>query len=415
MKRIVRSSLLGVFLSGFLHAEPAEKPSAQPAALPVAVPTQASDELASLLRIGAAKIEQRDWDSSEIAFQQVLAAQATPAQYFEALSGLARTYRLKGDLTKACAIYERIVKDYPDEIALPGIYLDLGRTLRALGAYRLALNRFYSVINSTLKLPTEGADHYRQLARTAQFEVAETYFQSGDYAQAYRYFTRLNLLDLAPADRARATFKSAYALTLQNDHAKAVVVLQNFLALPANDENAAEGRYLLSVELRRLGRDQESLAAVLDLLRIEKIRTQTDPKTWIYWQRQTGNQLANEFYEQGDAASALTIYQALLELDTMPTWRLPLLYQIGLCHERLRQQDRARLCYQGILDAVRTQKADPAADKALNFDDLALMAEWRLKSLGWQDSIDHQVSAFFTPAVPAITAPATTPAVSPTP
>jgi tetratricopeptide (TPR) repeat protein len=353
----------------------------------------ASEEIASLLRIGQSKLEKGDYGSSEIAFRQVLTERATVEQDREALLGLARTYRKRGDFTKAAAVYERIIKDFPSDPSLPVIYLELGRTFRALSAPKQAIARFYSVINSTLKLPDAGPDEYRQLARTAQFEIAETYFQTGDYEQANRFFSRLKLLDLAPEDRARAHFKSAYALVLANDHEKAANALRSYLAQNPDDENVPEARYLLAVSLRHLGQFNESLGVALELLRAEQSRTQKDPKRWVYWQRKTGNQLANEFYERGDFGSALLIYQSLAQLSPEPSWKLPVTYQIGLCHERLQMYERARECYQTIVDNSSAPATDGNARTALA--DLADMAAWRLNQLSWIQSTEKQLTQIF--------------------
>lgn len=351
------------------------------------------EEIASLLRIGTAKLEQGDYVSSELAFRQVLAEKATPEQDHAALMGLARTYRKKTEFTKAAAVYETLIKQNPEDPLLPIVYLELGRTQRALGAYKSAIARFYSVINTTLKLPEDNPDNYRQLARTAQFEIAETYFQAGDYIEANRYFSRLKLLDLAPEDRARAHFKSVYALVRAGEDEKAVAGFRSYLDQNPNDENVPEARYLLSVSLRKLGRYNESLAVALELLRAEKKYVDSDPKRWSYWQRKTGNQLANQFYEQGDFGSALIIYQNLANLSPEPMWRLPVLYQIGLCNERLHLNDRARECYETIIDATRSAAND--TPKRQELVDLFEMADWRLKHLVWEQNTDRQLSSLF--------------------
>lgn len=369
-----------------------------------------AEEIASLLRIGLNKLQTGDYASAEIAYRQVLSEQATPQQDIEALTGLGRTYRKKGDFTKAAAVYEKSLKHFPEDPSLPTIYLELGRTLRALGAYKQAIARFYSVINSTLKLPETGPDLYRQLARTAQFEIAETYFQSGDYTQANRFFSRLKLLDLAPEDRARAHFKSAYSLTLFGDYKGAAASLRSFLDQNPTDENVPEARYLLSDTLRRLDQINESLSVALSLLRAEQTYTEKDPKRWAYWQRKTGNQLANEFYERGDFGSALLIYQTLAKLSAEPSWNLPVTYQIGLCLERMQRFDRARESYQTIVDNVKPAKTDGGGRAELN--DLAEMATWRLEQLSWLQETDKQLAHFFpaghAPSVSAASAPAPT-------
>jgi tetratricopeptide (TPR) repeat protein len=382
------------------HAPASAEPAAPPAEKKPEDPSTA-EELASLLHIGDLKLERQDWESALLAYGQVLAAgrKATADQVRAALLGLARAYRGNRDLTKACAVYENYIKHYPGDEQLPFVYLELGRCLRALGAHRLAIARFYSVLNSTLKLPVDGSDIYRQLARTAQFEIAETYFQSGDYDQSFRFYSRLRLLDLAPADRARAAFKSAYSLNLKGDYEKTVTNLRSYLSTYPEGENAAEARNLLAVALRRLGRTQESLAATLDLLKIEQARTAADPKTWVYWQRKTGNQLANEFYEQGDITTALIIYQTMRDLGGPPEWLLPVQYQIGLCQERLHRVDLARTTYQSILDSLRSSFADKGKHPAI-LGDIDSMVAWRLKHLDWLDSTEKRLLLFTQPGAP---------------
>jgi tetratricopeptide (TPR) repeat protein len=350
---------------------------------------RATDEIHGLLNLGASLTERGDYQAAEIAYRQVLnAPKVGDLELKTALLGLAHMHRRQGALTKAVAIYERFLKDYPGDERTPDALLDLGRTLRSLGVYKLAVARFYSVINSTLKMPGEGFDRYQVLAKTAQFEIAETYFQAGEFAEANKFYGRLRLLDLAPADRARAHFKSAYSLRLQGDLQSAVTTLRAYIDQWPEDENVPEARYLLAVTLRELNRPQEAFAATLELLRTEKSRTAIDPKRWAYWQRRTGNQLANDFFETGDTLNARAIYAGLLEISPEPAWRLPITYQLGLCYERLGMIDRARMSYQAIVDAAG---ATPPAD----LTELVKMAAWRIDHLAWREKMDQQLSTFF--------------------
>lgn len=401
------SGAIGVSASAEEHAAHAEasKPVASESAAPAAnAPTakRSTTETESLLRLGASLTERGDYEAAEIAYRQVLDAPAAPEiEIKTALLGLARMHRRQGALTKAVAIFERFLKDYPGDDRTPDALLDLGRTLRSLGVYKLAIARFYSVINSTLKLPGEGFDRYQVLAKTAQFEIAETHFQAGDFVEANKFYTRLRLLDLAPIDRARAHFKAGYALRLQGNLEGAITSLRSYIEQWPEDENVPEARYLLAVTLRELKRPQEAFAATLDLLRTEKARVETDPKRWAYWQRKTGNQLANDFFETGDTLNARAIYSGLLELSPEPAWRLPITYQLGLCYERLGVHDQARSSYQTIVDAAG---ANPPAD----FAELATMAKWRIEHLEWRERVSDQVSKFFE-STPRKTATASSP------
>lgn len=370
-------------------ATPPPAPHA-PAELPRPDAREMRIQIASLQKLGLSLTEREDWAAAEISFRQILALRAATADDLaNALIGLARVYRRQGALTKAAAIYERFLKDYPTDGQAPDALLELGRTHRALGAHQLALARFYSVINSTLKVSGEGFIHYQMLAKTAQFEIAETHFQQGEFAEANKFFSRLRLLDLAPADRARAHFKSAYALYLDKNYESAVTTLHSYLEQWAQDENVPEARYLLALSLRTLGRKQEALDATLQLLR--SAQSATDPKRWGYWQRRTGNQLANDFFQNGDTLNALAIYQGLATLAPEPAWRLPVTYQLALCHERLRDSERAAAAYQTIIDTA----ADPANAVSSELKELARMATWRLGQLTWQTQTDQQLANLF--------------------
>jgi TolA-binding protein len=360
------------------------------AAAPVAKSIKrATNEVEGLLNLGEKLAGRSDYASAEIAYHQVLNFRGVPeGDVKTALLHLAQMHRRQGAMTKAIAIYERYLKDYPTDDRTPEALLNLGRTLRSMGLHKLAITRFYSVINSTLKVPGEGFERYQILAKTAQFEIAETHFQAGEFAQANKYFSRLRLLELAGTDRARAHFMAGYSLRLQGDHEGSINTLRSFIEQWPQDENVPEARYLLAITLRELKRTQEAFATTLDLLRTEKARTAADPKRWAYWQRKTGNHLANEFFETGDTLNARAIYAGLLELSPEIAWRLPITYQLGLCYERLGANDTARASYQSIVEAAG---ANPSADLL----ELVTMAKWRIEHLEWRDKTTRQISTFF--------------------
>lgn len=379
----------------------------------VPAPAPSSPDAAGLLALGDSLSAKGDYGTAEIAYRQVLnRPDFTVADQKTALLGMAHMYRRSGALTKAAAIYEKFLKLYPDDVREPDAFLDLGRTLRDMGAYDLAIARFYSVINTTLKLPAQGFDHYILLAKTAQFEIAQTYYEEGDYAEAGKFFTRVRLLDLAPADRARAHFMAGCAQQRAGELQDAVVTLRAFLQQWPDDANGPEARYVLATALDQLNRHQEALAITLDLLHGARTRVAADPRGWAYWQRRTGNQLANRFFQNGDILDALNIYLCLTQLSPDPAWRLPALYQAGLCYERLFQTDRAREAYRTIVAASKPDTGEAAPD----ISELAGMAAWRLQYLDWRDGITAQLTKFIAPGkVPALpSSPTAKPASSPT-
>jgi tetratricopeptide (TPR) repeat protein len=373
-------------------AAPDAKPAETPTRIAAELAADRADEARGLLKLGAALTGRSDYAGAEIAFRRILnSADFTEAEQADALLGLARLHRRSGAFVKAAAIYEKFLKQFPDAGQVPDAMLDLGRTLRAVGAYRMAITRFYSAINSTLKIPSGGFEHYQLLAKTAQFEIAETHFESGDYAEAGKFYARVRLLDLAPADQARAHFKAAASLDLAGNSEGALTTLRAYLEQWPDDENVPEARYLLATTLRQLNRPAEALNATLELLRIEHDRD--DQRRWSYWQRRTGNQLANEFFQQGDIRTALAIYQGLAALSEEAPWRLPNTYQTALCLERLGQTERARQSFQSILDALA---ADKTAAGGEELAELGRMASWRLAHMEWAETTTTQLNLFFT-------------------
>ena len=80
---------------------------------------------------------------------------------------------------------------------------------------------------------------------------------------------------------------------------------------------------IASRERSRTLRDQDQLA----LSRLKNI--------WNFWKKETGNYLANKFFEDNEYFNAYKFYNALRDVDRSPSWQIPILYQIALCEEKL--------------------------------------------------------------------------------
>lgn len=390
------------------HAPAPEPTHPAPAALATgATETDASpDQIGQSLLVLAKRMAERDdLAAAETAYVEVLNSPVSDAVTQDALIAYAELLRHSGQDARAAAIYEKFIANYPSAGRSPMVLINLGRTLRDMGAFTLAQTRFYAVLNSTLAVSPETIQRYRDLAQLAKFEIAETYYQQGDYASAGKFFGRIKLLDLPPEDRARAVFRESYAFFLDGKLEQAVAALRSFLENYPAHPSAQESRYLLCISLRRLGRTQEALAETLTLLRTAQNRADTDREQWSYWQRRTGNQLANDFYEQGDFHSALTIYQTLSELRAEPAWRWPALYQIGLCYERLRQPEGAAKVYNDILvESAAAEKTGTAPNGTAG--EVRQMASWRIGQLQWSKNVDRAVHNFAAQQNPSAGSPA---------
>jgi TolA-binding protein len=361
---------------------------------------EAIAEIAGYAGMARHAAERGDLDVAEKFYMKLLLVDAPDDAKKQALFDMFDCYQSRHLFSKAIAVGERIHSLFPSDPGTPEMLLKLGRLYRETGAYELAIARFYNVLNAALRVDQAEFAKYKEYSTEAQFDIAETFVTSGDYQQATRMYTMLDRLDLSSEQKAHAQFQMAYCGFLMGDYAGAVAASRRFLEAFGNTAYSPQCHYLLSVALKGLNRPQEAADEALSLLRMEKSVEKRDPEAWIYWQRKTGNQMANGFYQEGDFLRALTIYQAMAKMNTDPQWQWPIIYQVGLCFERLRLPDRAREAYQYI--AEESKKAQ-AAGKPLGEDltELNHMADWRTQHLEWKQGAEAEINDLLGARPPA--------------
>ena len=136
---------------------------------------------------------------------------------------------------------------------------------------------------------------------------------------------------------------------------------------------------------------------------------------WIRWQKKAGNQLANEHFEEGETLKAIEIYQKMIILDSTPKWQAPIVYQLGLCFERLggaTYNPKAIQAYEILTNPDKNPKTwktwTESVEKSLvqsgvsvdeNLADVLQnqqqfiyrMAQWRLKNLRWNLTAANEI------------------------
>ena len=352
-----------------------------------ATATGVQSEFDGYRRLANDAIARGNLELAETFYQRLLSIDAPPSMKEAAFLQMADLYEKQHALGKTITVLEAAREVAPGDQTTPEILLRLGGLYREAGAYQTAISRYYSVLNSALKISEPTIQRYKDWTQRAQLGIAETHFLSGEYAQANKFFTLLGKLELPRDDKARALFRSAYCLYLLDEKEDAEKSAREFLKDYADTKFAPEARYLLASALKSLNRPQEAMEAVLDLVRIEKQQADRDPKTWAYWQQKTGNQLANDFYLHGDFARAITIYQALAKLNSSPEWLWPVVYQMGLCFERLQLPARAAEAYAFITsDSKKNASGSTAALKQI-----VKMAEWRTGQLSWRTETEGRL------------------------
>jgi tetratricopeptide (TPR) repeat protein len=384
--------LLGTVAAATEPAAAPAKPAAahdEPAAAPAAsaLDPELRTELHGYTQLAREAAEQGKWPLADHFLELLVGLPIAEADKKASLREIAETFAKKQERSKAIAMYEKMAELFAEDPDSPEMHFRAAELYREAGAYGRSIARFYSVLNAALKVRNSELEAYRALTQRAQIEIAETHFLARDYEQSRKFCDLALRLDLPADQRARLQFRLLHCQYVLGDSNGAILAAERFLKDHPEDPNAPECRYLLASALRSVDRRKEALEAVLALLRIENARKEKNADRWTHWQKKTGNEFANDYYQRADFLSALTIYQTLAKLSEEPEWQWPVIYQMGLCFERLRLVSRAAEAYKYILD--RAEKPDPAAPPLPeSVKNLAQMARWRGEQLAWQHTTE---------------------------
>ncbi len=319
-------------------------------------------------------------------FSALLAAAETPEEIRRtALIEMALATQQSGEMFKALQVFTQFVQTYPEDASVPEVLLRQGLIYRDMGAYTNALNKFFAVLSSSLAVKFERIDYYQRLVLQAQTEIGDTYYLQGKHADAAYNYARLLRLDAPDLDKARLLYKNIQCLAALERQTEVVGQAEDYLKHYSGSVEEPEVRYQLATALKRLGRNQDAMQQVQQLLASQQTTASSKPELWAYWQQRTGNDIANQLYKEGDYTDALAVYQQLAGLDGSAAWRMPALYQVGLVFERLRQPAKAVEAYEGIIAREAELSTNAVNPNLLMLMD---MAKWRKNYLSWQSRVE---------------------------
>lgn len=320
------------------------------------------------------------------------------------------------------------------------IYRELGADRMALNKFYDAINATltlpYNVAFTDSEKRKGKSFELRKDAESnqAMFEIAETFLASEDYDNAIKFYDRLNRLEqLNESDRSVVDYKrglshfrrgsdtlrkeererrlnpegvtsvgKTFEKTPRADFARVKEILRGYGTLYPTSPYVPETHYLLALAFEQLNQSEESIGQLLSLLKEanfnpQVIMAEEEQKNlrdrdidriskmkaiWNFWKKKTGNYLANKFFESGEFFNAYRIYSALLPVDETPTWRVPLLYQVALCEEKLGNFVQATETYisiEDLFDKNEGARTELAQSKYLKF--VYGMSKWRREQL----------------------------------
>ena len=322
----------------------------------------------------------RQFVEATAGYAGILESPAPESLQRTALIELAQMAQDQNDLLRAQEIYAQALTRWPDDPSVPELILRQGLVYRLMGLNSLAIGKFYSVMTSALTLKPERFAYYQQLVLRAQNEIAGTQYDLGNWADAADSLGRLLKLESPPDNRATIQYKYIRCLVSLHRHDDALAQAQSFLSQYADASERAEVRFLCATSLKQTNRNGEALRQVLILLQEQNDGRTRDPATLAYWQRRAGNEIANQFYQEGEPEKALDIYLSLAALGSSPEWQLPVWYQLGLVFERLNQHAKAIEYYENIA----RRESEMSATAAPSLKAVVEMARWRKDFVAWR-------------------------------
>ena len=312
--------------------------------------------------------------------KHLLETNAPPEIKRKALLNLALATQDSHDYVKAQQIFAQFRSRYPEDLSVPEILLREGLLYRQMGVSTLAISKFYAVMSTSLKLKLDNMNYYKALVLQAQTEIAETYYLQGQYEEAAEFFSRILKGDAPKLDREPMEFKLIRSLAYLTNYNDTITRSQRFLEEYPVCGDVAEVRFLLASAYKGVGRNQDAMKQVLLLMQSESQNVSKAPEVWAYWQRKAGNQIANQFYKEGDYVDALQVYQCLADLDKSMSWQAPVMYQIGLVYEQLQQWQKATDIYSQLAER---KKDLTGTNNTPGLVALCDMAQWRKNYIGW--------------------------------
>jgi outer membrane protein assembly factor BamD (BamD/ComL family) len=317
---------------------------------------------------------------AEAALEKLMTTNAPAEFHRQALLELALVAQDQHQLTRAAQVFSQYIQRFPEHPTVPEVYLRQGLIYRELGAHRMAVSRFYLVMSSSLQLKLDQMAYYKRLVLQAQTEIADTIFLDANYEEAARLYERMLKQEATELNRPHVHYKLIRCLSSLDKNNETIAEGEAFLEKYPETEEVPEVRFTLARIYKQLGRNGDATRQVLGLLEQQKENQKASPERWAYWQQRAGNDLANQFYRDGDFLNALAIYNAMAAINTDPAWQLPVLYQTGLIYERLEQTAKATEVYGQILDAGKTVDPDTAGPALKSVIE---MARWRKDHIAW--------------------------------
>ncbi len=259
-----------------------------------------------------------------------------------------------GHLERALQLLAEYVERYSRDAAVPEVLLRQGYLLRRLDLKDEAIEKFYLVLRSVPRIDGRNIAYSRRLVMMAQSAIADTCAEMGRHTEAAELYGCM--LQTKSEELEVETVRIKQLRSLRESAPDGVLERQamGFLDDFPDSDYIPEARYFLAHSLKQQKKRDAALEQFQLLLEAVELAPPDRLKRWMPWKLRVGNELANQFYLEGDYLSSLSLYRALARSNAEGQTRQAFQYQVGLCEERLGQVEEAIKTYQQIVEAPTT-------------------------------------------------------------
>jgi len=254
-----------------------------------------------------------------------------------------------GHLERALQLLAEFVERYSRDPAVPEVLLRQGHLLSQLGLRDEAIEKFYLVLRSVPRLEGANLAYSRRLVLMAQSAIADTMAEVGRHPEAVDLYARILLskseeleVEVVRVKQLRSVQESSKPLVTEG-------FARRFLEDFPQSEFIPEVRHILGSAYSQQGDRAAAMEQYQLLLEAIELAPENRRQHWQRWKLMVGNDLANQFFIEGNTIAALALYRGLAAIHEDLKNRQALLYQVGLCEERLGQADAALKTYSDIL------------------------------------------------------------------
>ena len=323
------------------------------------------------------------------------------------------------------------IERFPQDVVVPEILLRQGLLFRRMGQHNMAVSKYYSVMTAAIRLRGDNLARYERIVLTAQAEIADTHLESGDFKEAATLYERLlknrneemsemtlrlklirarvaaaaqiaSQIDLALVVAARPDPTPAQKSApddLRKELAAVNIAIidqcNEFLRQPQGAEHDLqfEVRHHLAKASHGAGRREDALHQFKIVQDTFAAGDAAQQARWGLWLFRSMNEFANQSFQAADFPAAAEAYRWLLVRDRTIESQIQILNQIGLCHERLREEDKAVRAYADLITAAQDRPEEIGkSTQRLALQTIVGMARVRNEILSFKRSVEESAS-----------------------